>query len=185
MHGEYALGALKDLFGFPGRSGHIGGHGPAQGAHPSAGAALGVPNANLPVGWSLSTTPSPKPHVPQSAGVRAGCTRTVWVSLTSGQGVSNLYQGGWKARIAFWRPSPNLVPQYSVAGGATPAWAPRRGRRSPDIHSGLVEAAFVRIWARSRAVPTGLLEGWYPANTEGPLSRTRAPGVLVESGRAA
>ena len=84
MHGEYALGALKDLFGFPGRSGHIGGHGPAQGAHPSAGAALGVPNANLPVRWSLLTTPSPKRHVPQSVGLRAGGAWRVWVGLSSG-----------------------------------------------------------------------------------------------------
>ena len=86
LHGECALGVLKDLFGFPGRSVRTGGDVPAQGVHPSAVEALGVPNANLPVGWSLSTTPSPKPHVPQSVDVRAGCPRTVWVSLTSGQG---------------------------------------------------------------------------------------------------
>ena len=42
--------------------------------------------------------------------------------------------------------------------------APISGRRSPDIDYGLVQAVFVPIWARSRAVPTGLLEGWYPAN---------------------
>ena len=69
LHGECALGVLKDLFGFPGRSVCIGGRGPAQGVHPSAVEALGVPNANLPGGWSLSTTPSPKPHVPQSVDV--------------------------------------------------------------------------------------------------------------------
>ena len=61
-------------------------------------------------------------------------------------------------------PPPNLLPQYSVAGGATPPWAPRRGRRSPCIHSRLVRAVFVPIWERLYAVPTGLLEGWYPAN---------------------
>ena len=49
LHGECTLDALKDLFGFPGRSGHNGGRAPAQGAHPSAGAALGVPNTNLPI----------------------------------------------------------------------------------------------------------------------------------------
>ena len=61
---------------------------------------------------------------------------------------------------------PDLQLQYPVAGRPTPPWAPRRCRRSPDIDFGLVGAVFVRIWARSRAVPTGLLEGWYPANTE-------------------
>ena len=96
----------------------------------------------------------------------------------SGQGISNLYQGGWKARIAFWSPPSKIVPQCSIAGGATPPWAPRRGRRSPDIGSVLVRAVFVPIWAPSHAVPTGLLEGWYPANTDLHLSRTRAPGVV-------
>ena len=71
LHGECALGVLKDLFGFPGRSVRTGGDVPAQGVHPSAVEALGVPKANLPVGWSLSTTPSPKPHVPRSTGARA------------------------------------------------------------------------------------------------------------------
>ena len=52
-----------------------------------------------------------------------------------------------------------LLLQDPVAGGATAAWAPRRARRSPDIHSGLVEAGFVPIWARSCAVPAGLLLG--------------------------
>ena len=128
--------------------------------------------------------PSPKPYGPRSTGARADRPKRVWLGLRSGQGVSNLYQGDWKARIAFWRPPSNLLLQCSIAGGATPPWAPRRGRRSPGIRSGLVEAAFVRIWARSRAVPTGLLEGWYPANTVRSLSRTRAPGVLGESGWA-
>ena len=37
---------------------------------------------------------------------------------------------------------------------------------SPGIHSGLVGAGSVRIREWSCAVPTGLLEGWYPtANT--------------------
>ena len=109
LHGECALGALEGRFWFPGRSGHIGGHGPAQGAHPSAGVALGVPNANLPVRWSLLTTPSPKPHVPQSAGVRAEGPRPVWVELTSRQGILNLYQGGWNAiarMVAAYHPLP-------------------------------------------------------------------------------
>ena len=36
LHEECALGVLKDLFWFPGRSVRIGSHAPAQGAHPSA-----------------------------------------------------------------------------------------------------------------------------------------------------
>ena len=84
LHEECALGVLKDLFGFPGRSVRTGGDVPAQGVHPSAVEALGVRYADLRGGWSLPITPSPKPNVPQSAGVRAGCPRRVWVELTSG-----------------------------------------------------------------------------------------------------
>ena len=124
LHGECALGALEGRFWFPDRSGHIGGHAPAQIAHPSAEAALGVPNADLPGGWSLPTTPSPKPYVPQSVGVRAEGPGPVWVGLTSGQGILNLYQGGWKARIAFWSPPPDLLLQYPVAGGAPAGLSP-------------------------------------------------------------
>ena len=94
LHGECALGALNDLFGFPSGSVRVGGHAPAQGVHPSAVKAPCARNADLPVGRSLSTTPSPKPHVPRSAGVRAEGPRPVWVGLTSGQGILNLYQGG-------------------------------------------------------------------------------------------
>ena len=81
----------------------------------------------------------------------------------SGQGVSNAYQPPRNAISAFWSPPPNLLPQYSVAGGATPPWAPRRGRRSPGIHSRLVRAVFVPIWEQSYAVPTGLLRGVVPS----------------------
>ena len=109
LHAECALGALEGRFWFPDRSGHIGGRAPAQIAHPSAEAALGVPNADLPGGWSLLTTPSPKPHGPRSTGARAERPKRVWLGLRSGQGISNLYQGGWKARIAFWRPPPDLL----------------------------------------------------------------------------
>ena len=71
LHGECALGALEGRFWFPGRSGHIGGRAPAQGVHPSTVEALGARNADLPGGWSLPTTPSPKPHGPRSTGARA------------------------------------------------------------------------------------------------------------------
>ena len=61
LHGEWALGALEGRFWFPDGSGHIGGRAPAQGAHPSAVEALGVPNADLPGKWSLPTPPRPNP----------------------------------------------------------------------------------------------------------------------------
>ena len=85
LHGECALGALNDLFGFPSGSVRVGGHAPAQGVHPSAVKAPCARNADLPVGRSLSTTPSPKPHVPQSAGVRAEGPRGG--------------QSGWNSRV--------------------------------------------------------------------------------------
>ena len=84
LRGECALCVLKDLFWFPGRFMCIGSRTPAQGAHPSAVEALGVRNADLPVGWSLPTTPSPKPYVPHSVGVRADGHGRVWVGLSSG-----------------------------------------------------------------------------------------------------
>ena len=43
-----------------------------------------------------------------------GCA---WVALLSAWGISVGYQEGWKARIAFWRPPPNLLQQGSVPGG--------------------------------------------------------------------
>jgi hypothetical protein len=47
LHGECALGVLKDLFWFPGRFMCIGSRTPAKGAHPSAMEAPGARNADL------------------------------------------------------------------------------------------------------------------------------------------
>ena len=81
-----------------------------------------MPNAALPVGWSLPTTPSPKPYVPQSVGVRAEGPGPVWVSLTSGQGILNLYQGGgWNAitrMVAAYHPSPKPYGPRSTSARA-------------------------------------------------------------------
>ena len=77
---EFALGALEGRFWLPGRSVCIGGRDPAQGVHPSAVEALGVRNGQLRSRWSLLTTPSPNPHGPRSAGVRAEGPRLVWVA---------------------------------------------------------------------------------------------------------
>ena len=128
--------------------------------------------------------PSPKPHGPRSTGVRTDCPKRVWLGLRSGQGISNLYQGDWKAISAFWRPPPDLLLQGPVADGPPPAWAPRRAMRSPDIHSVLVRPGFVPICKRSRIVRRRIHEGWYPPNIERQLWGTRVPGVLGESGWA-
>ena len=71
LRGECALCVLNDLFWCPGRFMCIESRTPAQGAYPSAVEALGVRNADLPGEWSLSTTPSPKPHGQRSTGARA------------------------------------------------------------------------------------------------------------------
>ena len=102
LQGEIALGALEGRFWLPGSSVGIGGRAPAQGVHPSAVDALGVRNGQLPRRWSLLTTPFPKPRVPQSVGVRAGCPRPVWVGLLSGWDISNLYQPSRKAISAIF-----------------------------------------------------------------------------------
>jgi hypothetical protein len=64
--------------------------------------------------------PSPKPHVPRSAGVRADRPMRVWASLPSDWGISNSYQTPRKAISVFLGPTSNLLLQYSVAGGPTP-----------------------------------------------------------------
>ena len=62
-------------------------------------------------------------------------------------------------------------------GEPLPVCAPRRPRRCLSIDSGLVQAGFAPIWPRSCVVPIVLLEGWYRANTDRFLSRTRALGA--------
>ena len=49
--------------------------------------------------------------------VGAEALRRAWVALVSAWGIAVGYQGGWKARIAFWRPPPNLLLQGSVLEG--------------------------------------------------------------------
>ena len=93
-----------------------------------------------------------------------------------------MYQSPRKAISAFWRPPPDLLLEDPVVGRPTPAWAPRRAMRRPDIHSVDIRPVFVPICKRSRIVRVGLQEGWYPPNTEIHLSRTRVLGVLDESG---
>jgi hypothetical protein len=61
LHGECALGALEDRFCLPGRCVRIGGRAPAQGADPSVMEALGARNDQLPLRWSLLTTPLRNP----------------------------------------------------------------------------------------------------------------------------
>ena len=51
--------------------------------------------------------PSPKPHVPRSAGVRAEGPKRVWVGRLSGWGSSDLYQTPLKAISAFWSRPPD------------------------------------------------------------------------------
>ena len=130
-----------------------------QKGHPSAMEAVGARNATFHHEGRCLPPLARKPHGPRSARARAEGPGRVWVGPLSGQGVSNAYQPPRNAISAFWSPPPNLLLEDPVASGPPPAWAPRRGRRSLDIHSGLVRAAFVRIWARSRTAPTGILEG--------------------------
>ena len=61
QHGECALGSLEGRFCLPGRCVRIGGRAPAQGADPIVMEALGVRNGQLPLRWSLLTTPVRNP----------------------------------------------------------------------------------------------------------------------------
>ena len=139
-------------------------------------------NGQLPWRWSLLTTPFPKPYGPRSVGVRPEGPRPVWVCLLSGWGVSNLYQPPRKTISPFLGPAPDLLLEDPVAGGPPPPWAPRRGTRSPDIDSGLVRGVSVRVRVRSGILPTGHLEGWYPANTARYLSKTRKSRAVGVTG---
>jgi len=85
----------------------------------------------------------------------AGGAWRVWAGRLSGWGVSNLCQPHRKAILAFLGGNGNLPRQDCHLVGDAPSWAPRRGRRSPGIHSGLVRAVFVPIFAPSHVVPTG------------------------------
>ena len=116
-----------------------------QQGHPSAMEAVGARNATFHHEGCCLPPLARKPHGPRSARARAEGPGRVWVGPLSGQGVSNAYQPPRNAISAFWSPPPNLLLEDSVAGGATPPWAPRRGRRSPGIHSRLVRAVFVPI----------------------------------------
>jgi hypothetical protein len=123
---------------------------------------------------SLLTTPFPKPHVRRSVGARAEGAWRVWVGLSSGWGTSDLYQTPQKAISVFFVPPPDLLLEDPVAGGPTPAWAPRRAMRRPDIHSVDIRPVFLPICKRSRIVRVGLQEGWYPPTTPRYTSRERA-----------
>ena len=110
--------------------------------------------------------------------VHAEATQRAQVALLSACGLSVGYQhGGWNAIIAFWSRPPDLC--SSGSGRPTPPCAPRRGTRSPDIDSVLVRGVFVRFRVRSCIVRMGIQEGWYPANTDGHLSRTRELGCCM------
>ena len=154
LHGECALGALEGRFCLPGTCVRIGGRTPTQGVHPSAMEVLGARNGQLPLGSRCLPPPSPKPHVRQSVVARAEDACRVWEGLLSGCSTSDLYQTPQKVISAFWRPRPDLLLEDPVVGRPTPPWAPRRGRRDPDIDSGLARVCFVRIWGRSCVVPT-------------------------------
>ena len=109
---------------------------------------------------------SQRPSTSTSTVACAGLRHSLWVDKLCKPASSDAHGSPGKADSPFRRPPPNLLLEDSVAGGATPPWAPRRGRWSPGIHSGLVRGVFVRLRVRSCAVPKGIHEGWYPANIE-------------------
>ena len=61
----------------------------------------------------------------------------------------------WNPVWAFWGREGNLPRQDCHPAGQAPSYGPRRGLRDPGMHSEVLGAGSVRIWARSCAVPTG------------------------------
>ena len=53
----------------------------------------------------------------RSGVVGADALRCAWVTLLRARGIAVGYQGGWKARIAFWRPPSDLPLQDPVPAG--------------------------------------------------------------------
>ena len=115
----------------------------------------------------------------------AGGAWRVWVGRLSGWGFFNLCQLHRKAVLAFLGGFGNLPRQDCHPAGRALFWGPRRGSRDPEIRSELPGVGFVRIWARSCVVLTGLLEGWYPANiAEERLERASRGPTAGLGGRA-
>jgi hypothetical protein len=73
--------------------------------------------------WACSGLPlGPRGWYPADSSARPGVVgaealRRAWVALLRAWGTSVGCQGGWKARFAFWRASPNLLLQGSVLEG--------------------------------------------------------------------
>jgi|NorSeaMetagenome_1021524.scaffolds.fasta_scaffold35944_1 hypothetical protein len=127
---------------------------PCSGCSPKCHGGARRAQRSTSTGKSLLTTPFPKPHVRQSVVARAEDACRVWEGLSSGCGTSDSYQTPQKAISVFFVPPSDLLLEDPVVGRPTPPWAPRRGRRDPDIDSGLARVCFVRIWGRSCVVPT-------------------------------
>jgi hypothetical protein len=97
-----------------------------------------------------------------------------------------LYQTPQKTISVFLGPPPDLLLEDPVVGRPTPPWAPRRGRRDPDVDSGLVRACFVRIWGRSCVVPTWPYKAWPSGDEARPQTRqTSWAAAAVLLGRVA
>jgi len=98
-----------------------------------------------------------------------------------------LYQTPQKTISVVLGPPPDLLLEDPVVGRPTPPWAPRRGRRDPDIDSGLVRGAcFVRIWGRSCVVPTWPYKAWPSGDEARPQTRqTSWAAAAVLLGRVA
>ena len=64
-----------------------------------------------PRGWY----PADSSALPVVVGAEA--LRRAWVALLRAPGIAVGYQGGWKARIAFWGPPPDLPLEDPVPGG--------------------------------------------------------------------
>jgi hypothetical protein len=131
----------------------IGGRAPAQGVHPSAMEVLGARNGQLPLGSRCLPPPSQNPMCGNRS-LREPRMLAESGGLSSGCGTSDSYQTPQKAISVFFVPPSDLLLEDPVVGRPTPPWAPRRGRRDPDIDSGLARVCFVRIWGRSCVVPT-------------------------------
>ena len=132
--------------------------------------------------WSLLTTPSPNPHAPRSVGVRAEGPGRVWVPPLSGQGISNSYQGGWNARIVFWRPPPNLLLEDSVPVGHVPSPATQLTLRRARIESSPLWRLRTSWWGESCIVRRVLIDAGLFRAPHGALRATVRGAAPTRSG---
>ena len=82
-----------------------------------------------------------------------------------------------RAASSHTNPANRRCPTLCHPAGQAPSYGPRRGLRDPGMHSEVLGAGSVRIWARSCAVLTGPSRRVVSSQRHASVSPTRKPRV--------